>query len=148
MFAPLLARTTWLHGGATSNGAISNDKDETKIADIHVGLCLIGGEARTPELLSAIRTCPAFTGGIVIVMADVSVSSALQLPAAALALSKAGAVVVIAVYPWSVGKLVPSLLTTMSAAIGLPIVQVQLCQDEYLSRPHMNTPRLFQTACM
>jgi len=120
MFAPLLARTSWLHK-VSEDPKTEDDLRRSEV--IYVGLCFIKCETRTPELRSAIRSALAVGLGKT-ASAEIHVSSAMQLPAAVLAAAKAGAGAVIAVYPHHAGKLIPSLLATTSAGVGTPVIQV------------------------
>lgn len=123
MFAPLLARTSWLHKQLSEDPKTEDDSRQSEV--IYVGLCFIKCETRTPELRSALRSALAVGLGKSS-SAEIHVSSAMQLPAAVLAAAKAGAGIVIAVYPHHAGKLIPSLLATTSAGMGTPVIQVYI----------------------
>ena len=154
MFAPLLASASWLHKAAPETPAIppseplSNaapapaappskpisahprdaspwDHAHAHATPLRIGLCFVHTDARTPALRAALMSAlgtlqPAPPAAVAVI----EVSSALQLPAAVLCLANAGASVAVCAFTHAGGKLLPSLLTTMSAGCGLPVIQV------------------------
>ena len=143
MFAPLLARAKFLHSEPLDNDANAPDPSSTGatkpsriITPAHVGICF--SQSTDPvegpnssvfalELCTALRAALSTPGAPRCSFLETKVSSVLQLPAAAVAQARAGANVVVVIFPSSVNEKweLSALLTSASAGVVTPIIQGQ-----------------------
>lgn len=150
MFAPLLASTKFLHSESLPDNAQAPDPSTSGvistsriISPIKVGICFSQSTDASEgpnssvfalELCAALRASLSAPGAPRCSFVETKVSSMLQLPAAAIAQARAGANVVVAIFPGSVNEKweVSALLTSAAAGVVTPIIQGQFDHSLFL----------------